>query len=215
MMLTEMLADERMSESESGVFHLDNYLIGTLKQIVDEGRAARVCHPDAGELILLPKCGAFIGQLQSWAPLAEKAGLTVREVTLGSREEVSLADMQRDGHLEELLWVAGGQASNGRLPEALSRLDVFGLSHWPNLTRLPVSFDEIRLTALMARHPTSLAVASGHLRIPAALVNRFISAAWCAGIARPVNRRAVPPLEQQTAKRGGLLTALLDKLRRA
>ncbi len=214
-MLTETLADGHKVAPASGAFTPEDHLVGKFKQAVDEERSTRFIHPVAGELVLVPARGVFIGCIKAWKPLVGEQRVSVEEIALSAREEVALADVPRGGSLEALLWVGGAEASNGRLPASLSRLDVFGLRYWPNLTRLPVTFDEIRLAALMARHPTSIAVAAGHLRVPVATVNRFISAAWCAGVAHAVNRRITPAPEHKPVQRGGLLSALLDKLRKS
>lgn len=211
-MPTETLAHGRLDAPQGGVFSIGDFLVGALKRCVMEARSVVVSRPGLNDLVLVPARGIYFGTLDEWAAVAGEQGIKLQKRPLDPRNEASLVADRRGKEIDELLWTAGGLASRGRLADDLSRLDVFRLDYWPNLTRLPVSFDELRLAALLTRYPTSIAVASGQLRIATSVVNQFVTSAWCAGIASPVNR-AIQPEEYKTVKRGGLLNALLEKLR--
>ena len=77
--------------------------------------------------------------------------------------------------------------------EGCYRDDVVELPHWPNLSRLSMTPNTIRLCALLTRHPTSILLAGRLLKIESPELYQFYSAARCAGLARPVNRKAEEP----------------------
>jgi hypothetical protein len=85
------------------------------------------------------------------------------------------------------------------------------LIYWPNLSRLPHTAAAPRIAALLSRHSTTIAFAARLLKVAPEELYQFYSAAYCSGIARPVNRvPAEPVLEPH--RHQTLLAGLWKKL---
>ncbi len=122
------------------------------------------------------------------------------------------------GGLEDLLWTVGFAASRGRLIDELAPTDVTELTEWPNLTRVPMGAQGVRLAVLFRRRPTSISIASRLSGAGRTEVQQFLSAAWCAGLIRVVNRSDAEPesgsgLEVEPDGGSSLITSLLRRLR--
>jgi hypothetical protein len=116
-------------------------------------------------------------------------------------------------NIDELMWHAAFHASQGRLMEGCYRDDVVELTYWPNLTRLPLTPNTARISALLNRHPTSITLAARLLKVDMAEMYQFYSAARCAGLARAVNRTPEEP-KLEPHRNQSLLSALLAKVAR-
>jgi len=121
-------------------------------------------------------------------------------------------DTNRVGrNIDELMWMAGFYASDGRLMEGCYRDDVVEVMFWPNFTRLPSTPNSMRLASLLSTHPTSIALAHRFLRIDKEEAYQFYTAARCAGLARSINRAPEePPLKPH--RNQALLGLLLNKI---
>lgn len=123
---------------------------------------------------------------------------------------------QETGRIEDLLWTIGFAASGGRLVEGVSATDVIQLTQWPNLTRVPLGDRGLRLAVLYRRHAKSIPVAARLTGAERAEVQQFLSAAWCAGLVRVVNRSGATDETAAAADpdqaRGSLVAALLRHL---
>ena len=202
------------SDTDKGLqFSIADYPIGVAAAAVVRGDDVALGGPDVPELIVVPAHREYYGEAAQWQEVAGRRDSLVKTTPLPPGRVHSLTATSRGKSLDDLLWMLGAAASRGRLADDLSRMDVFRLNRWPNATRLGLTHDEIRLAVLLSRYPSSIAVAAGHLRLGREVVNRFVTAAWCAGLAEPVNR-AVPLPDADLARRGTLMSALLEMFRK-
>ena len=117
--------------------------------------------------------------------------------------------------LQALLWQVGAWTANGRLINRLQPNTPVQLKHWPNLTRLSMLPEALRLAAFLARSPASPVLVVKMLRVAPADLFNFLAASESLGLLRysPVGgteARAVTPAvepgkqEIPTARRGFL-----------
>ncbi|MGE4531261.1 MAG: response regulator [Acidithiobacillus sp.] len=86
--------------------------------------------------------------------------------------------------LQELLWQVGAWTANGRLGQHLQVQAPVQLKQWPNLTRLCMLPDALRLAAFLARSPASPALTVKMLRVEPYDLFNFIAAADSLGLLR-------------------------------
>lgn len=118
--------------------------------------------------------------------------------------------------LQALLWQVGAWTANGRLINRLQPNTPVQLKHWPNLTRLSMLPEALRLAAFLARSPASPVLAVKMLRVAPADLFNFLAASESLGLLRysPIGggteaKAATPPAEAgkqeiPTARRGFL-----------
>ncbi|MBL1259773.1 MAG: hypothetical protein COB33_004475 [Thiotrichaceae bacterium] len=106
------------------------------------------------------------------------------------------------------LWTSAGRLSNGMTPSTSIQL-----KHWPNLTRLSQSENDIRIAALLSEQPAAPALISKVLGIPISQVFSFYAAAHALNLAKPVENKAKKPALniQQKSKHHSLFSKILDK----
>ena len=117
---------------------------------------------------------------------------------------------------ESFLWKVALYTSQGRLPQGVKLEDAARLNHWPNLTRLYPVAGSVRITTLMVNQPRSLPLIAKVLKIPAARVFAFYSAAYAIGIATgnqnviEVDNHCMP----QRHRDHGLFGSILKRLKK-
>lgn len=173
-----------------GTFLPDASLAGVVRQLLDEGRDARIALADNGEVILLPQAGRYLPLVRDMAAFC-LAPADAFEIELIEPGSVAPGTAGRD--VDELLWHAGFCAAQGRLPEGLSEFDVVQFTRWPNLSRLPSTPNAMRICALLVSHPTSIMMARRRLHVEAGEIRSIYAAAHLAGIAKVLNRKAAEP----------------------
>ncbi|WP_414039957.1 response regulator [Acidithiobacillus sp. M4-SHS-6] len=87
------------------------------------------------------------------------------------------SDTARHMSLQSLLWQVGAWTANGRLNQKLPINAPVQLKQWPNLTRLPMLPDALRLAAFLARSPASPALTVKMLRVEVPDLFNFLAAA--------------------------------------
>ncbi len=87
------------------------------------------------------------------------------------------SSVARHMSLQSLLWQAGAWTANGRLNQKLQINAPVQLKQWPNLTRLPMLPDALRLAAFLARSPASPALTIKMLRVEVPDLFNFLAAA--------------------------------------
>lgn len=213
-------AAARVSPSDgenSQFFDPDDYLLGLVRRAIAKEQNVIIGLAGVGEMWIVPERGEYfteipLEKMQSFCCRPAK-DYTVKK--LGDGELKSLVQRGRLGrNIDEIMWHAALCASKGRLIKGCRRDDVVLLKHWPNLTRLATSPNAIRIAALLTRHPTSVTLAYHLLKVPAAEMNEFYSAAHSAGMTVAVNRK--PDTTVQTDlkphKQRGLLTLILSRI---
>ncbi|MHB1631615.1 MAG: response regulator [Acidithiobacillus sp.] len=86
--------------------------------------------------------------------------------------------------LQSLLWQMGAWTANGRLSQQLQINAPVQLKQWPNLTRLTMLPDALRLAAFLARSPASPALTVKMLRVEPHDLFNFLAAADSLGLLR-------------------------------
>lgn len=194
------------------VFSANDYLINIIKRAVNNAQNIHVSLPGSGSITILSSIGQYFDNTDDIKRFCMTPASEYKVTVLNKND--SNSDPDNTGrNIDELMWIAGFYASNGRLMDGCFRDDVVELMHWPNLTRLPSTPNTMRLASLLSNHPTSITLAQRFLRIDKAEAYQFYTAARCAGLARAVNRTPKePPLKPH--RNQALLGLLLNKIAR-
>jgi hypothetical protein len=127
-------------------------------------------------------------------------------------DEYDVSKLQR---MDALIWKVALWTSAGRVPEDIDLNRPVYLRHWPNLTRVLVFPNALRIAALLSEQPRSLLDVAQVLSIRQQYVFAFFSAARALGLADQAVRQsenliAPPPIEPR--KNQGLLRKILQRL---
>lgn len=118
--------------------------------------------------------------------------------------------------VEALLWKLTVWMSRGRVSQGTALDEPVAMRHWPNMTRLLVTPNALRIAALWSGDARSLLNTAEVLKIPLAHVLTFYSAAKAIGLAIPAKRQAdflfEPPAVAEHKGRGPF-GRMLDRLR--
>lgn len=193
-------------------FDPQDYVLGVLQKSIAKAKDFTINHDDFGELVILTERGEYHSSVSDIAGFCQVSSseLEVKEMTESESIDCSLGkgNCLAEGigrNLDELMWMAGYYASNGRLMDGLNLDDVVTISHWPNLTRLPNDYNSFQMAAMLTRHPTTIVFAHRVLKIPQEEINSFYTAAHCAGLAKTLN---TPPEVLPVPKDSGEKTLL-------
>jgi len=193
-----------------GFFSADEYLINIIKRAVTNTQNIQVSIPGKGSIIILSAAGEYFNHTDNIEDFCKTAASDFK-VSVLDQNDLKVVNSETGRNIDELMWLAGFYASNGRLMEGCYRDDVVELMCWPNLTRLPGTPNTMRLASLLSSHPTSITLAHKFLKIDKSEAYQFYSAARCAGLARAVNRTPEEPALKPHGKRA-LLGLLLNKI---
>ena len=166
-------------------FSTDDYVIGLLLQLSPVQEHVRITHPEKGELLVSPKHGRYISRISDVTGFfqAHKSAFTVTEI----KEKLPPVIQMR--RIEDLLWEATLHAAQGRLIDGLRKYDVVQFTRWPNLTRVPLTPNLMRICALLTRFPSGIFLGQIILDIEEAEMNSVCSAAHVVGIVSLLNRK--------------------------
>jgi hypothetical protein len=115
---------------------------------------------------------------------------------------------------EQFLWKIALWTSAGRLPQGMTPSHLIQLKHWPNLTRLIQSPNDIRISALLTEQPSAPALIAKVLGIPITHVFSFYAASHALGLATSVTRKSAqkPSFNiPQKSKHHSLFGKILNK----
>lgn len=200
------------SQAATGAFDPEQYLLGILQRLVAVRQNASIEVPGGGKLHILPELGEYAGTLsgQSLSAFCRYPAdrYVVRKLTEPPQKALTEAGLFRR-NLDELMWEAALAVANGRLLKGCKSDDVIVLKFWPNLTRLTLTPNAVRIAALLTRFPTSVSLAYRLLKITQGEMNDFYSAARCAGLAVAVNRRPEASEPQLGAHRQRTLLSMI------
>lgn len=217
-MTAQLEWDYGTEECRRGGFSADAHVLGILLRLPPELEHVRISHPAMGELLVSPKRGEYISRVSDAAGFfqAHEASFAVAEV------EAPFPPADGSGRMEDLLWEAALHASQGRLIEGLRKYDVVHFTRWPNLTRVSLTPNVMRICALLTRYPSGISLGHKILKIDEAEMYSVCSAAKTIGIVNLVNRKIQPDAEddallkahEQGASdaKSGLLARLFAKL---
>ncbi len=173
---------------EPSYFSPAQYLLGVARHVMEVGQNALITLPDIGYVAIFPGERRFVAQVQDMAAFCSSPASAFVTSHLAREESARLADMRPTGNIKDLLWQAAFYASGGRLVESNAHgepvhiYDVIRFHHWPNLTRLPMTPNTMRICALLTRQPSSIALIPKKLGITPEEVYQVYSAACASGI---------------------------------
>lgn len=190
-------------------------LLVLIQRAVAKRRDVYIRLRSGGQLVVLGEERLF---QQSGCGLSDLVGATPSNTTvksLSARSPTVAGVRERGRELGELQWIIAYGISEGRLLFDARDTDVFRMERWPNFTRLPHTDHCLRMTALLAKRATSVALTSKILGIPIEQVRQFYSAAREAGYAAAVGQKAEVIDFPESKRRPSLISSLLTKLKRA
>lgn len=114
----------------------------------------------------------------------------------------------------EFFWNYAFYLSDGRLIPGCRSEDVVKLREWPNLTRVPITPNSYKITALLTARPTSIDTAMRLLNISADEIFRFYSAAFLSGYAEILSRPADTNIQFRPHEHIGIIRKLINRFRR-
>jgi len=194
------------------VFSADYYLVNIIKRAVKNSQNIHVSITGSGSITLLSSIGVYFNNTDDIVSFCMTPASEFK-VSVLNKIDANLETDNSCRNIDELMWIAGFYASNGRLMEGCFRDDVVELMHWPNFTRLPSTENSMRLASLLSSCPTSITLAYRFLKIDKAEAYQFYTAARCAGLARAVNRTPEEP-RLKPHRNQALLGLLLNKIAR-
>ncbi len=194
-------------------FEPDHYAVNLVRRAVTNNQDVLLSANGLGTILLLPARGGYWPHVADMRAFCTLAAAHVQVRTVAPNDPLRPLPSNAGRPIRELLWEAAFHASDGRLMAGCYRDDVVELLQWPNMTRLPVTPNSIRMAALFARQPTSLTIARSLLKVEFSELSRFYSAARAAGFAHAVNRKTAEP-ELAPHRSQGLLSALFQRITR-
>jgi len=184
-MTTDLAWDTGKGECRRNSFSTDDYAIGILLGLSPEKEHVSISHPEKGELLVSPKRGEYIARISDMAAFFQAPKSSFLVTDIGGQFPPTILSQR----IEDLHWEAALHASQGRLIDELRKYDVVQFTRWPNLTRVSLTPNVMRICALLARFPSGLYLSRIILQIDEAEVNAVCSAAQVVGIVKLLNRK--------------------------
>jgi len=164
----------------------DEHLQGLLQRALADARSQRrpvQVHNTQGLLLLQPTTQQAFTNLQErqlrslcLIPGSDKSGWSRLSNAELKDLLVQIGTEQPPYSLDALLWQITLWTSRGRLPQGTDPDTLVSLRHWPNLTRLSLPPNALRIAALWSRSPETLAKTVRLLKLPRRHVFAFYSA---------------------------------------
>lgn len=169
-------------------FTVDDYVIGILLKLAPGHTHVRISHPENGALLVNPKNGECISRISNATGFyrAPRSSFTVTEMN----EAFPLTVIAQQ--MEDILWEAAFHAAQGRLIDDLRKYDVLKFTRWPNLTRVSLTPNVMRICALLTRFPSGVYLGQIILDVEEAEMYSVCSAAKVIGIVNMLNRSIKP-----------------------
>lgn len=184
-----------------------DYLINIVQRATANRQDTRITLDGTGDIEVWSARGLYVARVRDMRAFCAAPADRFQVRVLQSPS--SADDAARN--IDELMWQAGFHASGGRLLKGCFRDDVVQLRHWPNLSRLPMTPNAVRISAFLTRYPTSITLAARLLDIDLPELYQFYSAARCAGLAHALNRKSEEPI-LKPHRNNNLLGMLLGKI---
>lgn len=177
---------------EPEYFSSGEYLLGILKRAIASQSNVEISLGTMGNVSLFPSVGVYFASASDMPEFCRAPASRFKTTALSKdicepRHHASSAR-----NISEILWQAAFHASRGRLVESRSSgepvqiYDVIKFHHWPNLTRLPMTPNTMRIFALLTRQPSSIVLVPRKLGVEPEEVFQVYSAACSSGIVHVV-----------------------------
>jgi hypothetical protein len=201
-----------------------NVLKHAIEQCRHAGRPICLHLPGEKSITLLPKANVALTELSD-ARLRPRCLFQVKQDDIhiehldSNESQLLLASNHLPQNIDALLWKVALWSARGRLPVGTDINAQVGLQHWPNVTRLLTIPQFLRVAALWAKRPQSLATTVDMLSIEARYVCAFFSACQVLGLTWMQTVSATPESEFANVNattpapaRAGLLRRILRHL---
>lgn len=213
-------------------FDHGRFLMGHILDVVDELKTGKQgalinCWGDKSILIDSGKQQVSMdlsdNQLRSLAiaPLDDKlsSAADVRYLDSGQlkNELGRLSENVRIQSLEVFLWNIGLQTCKGRIPIEISITERQYLRRWPNVTRMNLTENALKIIAFWVQQPCSLDELHEKLDLPYQDIFSVFTAAWSAGLAGEAQRQADKILQADdvhASEKRGLFNSLMSRLKK-
>lgn len=152
------------------------------------------------------------------ATFSDDQGASISISPITAKNKPEKIDLEKFQTMEAFLWKVAIWTSKGRYPQGIDLDQPIFLKQWPNFTRLVVTPHALRITALLIEGPRTLTNIAETLNIKYQYVFIYFSAVYALGIAGQAIRKAdvlIAPAEVKVAKKTGLLSRIMSKLRGA
>lgn len=185
-------------------------VLGNLKQAVLTGQDCLLELPTGEVIQVLSGANEYYTRMQPEPPECAKLSIL---------KDKSSVEGLSGRPIPELLWRMGHYAFDDASCDpsicGCRREDVFKLTKFPNLTRLPRTPNSTRIAMFLASRATCPALAARYLHVEEDEVLRFYCAASAAGYAKVVSRVVsdASVAETQPRRANGLLGRILDHLK--
>ncbi len=191
-------------------FSADDYVINIIRRAVSNNQNILIDNPNHGRVTVLASAGEYLTDLENLKSFCQLPASSFK-ITVLNEDKAKNFKTSIGRNIDELLWCAGFYASEGRLLDDGKWDDVLELSHWPNFTRIPMSFNFLRIASLLSKHPTSVERIIVNLKIPREEVYQFYCAARCSGAIR-INNSPATEAQFKPHRNNALLSLLLNKI---
>jgi hypothetical protein len=185
MMNAEQKWDRNTMVDRRNSFFPEDYVIGILLELSSEQEFLKISHPEYGELLVSPRHGRYISKITDTTAFFQAQKFSFNVIEMQEKFPPVLEVLR----LEDLLWEATLHASQGQLIEGLRKYDVVQLTRWPNLTRVSLTPNAMRICALLTRFPSGIYLSQVILNVDEAEINSVCSAAQVIGIVKLLNRK--------------------------
>ncbi len=223
---------EMIKKSDEMCFDIDRFLLGRIIEAVNilqkQYKAALInCWGDKS-IIIQPQSGKLLTDLTdnqlrnlAIAPLDDRlsSAAEIKYLDAGELRNVidRISKQSRSISLEAFLWDIGLQTCKGRIPLDVSIADRQYLRRWPNVTRMKLTDNALKIIAYWVRRPCSLSEIHEKLGVPLQDVFSVFTAAYSARLADKAKRESDSIIEAEDVhanKKRSLFNSLMSHLKK-
>lgn len=223
---------EMIKKNDEMCFDIDRFLLGRIIEAVNilqkQYKSALInCWGDKSILIQSQRGKVLTdltdNQLRNLAiaPLDDRLSSSAEIKYLDAEELRNTIDrisgQSRSISLETFLWDIGLQTCKGRIPSEVSITDRQYLRRWPNVTRMKLTDNALKIIAYWVRRPCSLSEIHEKLEVPLQDVFSVFTAAYSAGLADRAKRESDSIIEAENIhanEKRGLFNSLMSRLKK-
>jgi len=192
-------------------FSPDDYVINIIRRALSNSQNILIDNPNHGRVIVLGCTGEYFTDLENLQSFCQLPSYSFK-ITVLNEEKTEKYRTSIGRNIDELLWMSGFYASEGRLIEGGKWDDVLELCHWPNFTRIPMSINFLRIASLLSQNATSIEHVIVTLKIPRSEVYQFYCAAHCSGAIKVISDTNLKEPVLKPHRNNALLSILLKKI---
>lgn len=222
---------EIVRKTDEMCFDTDRFLLGKAIEAVKtlkQGKTAALIRCWGDKTILIRSADKRVltdlsdNQIRNMmiAPLDDKlsSAVSIDYVDSGDLDKVveSMPKNSRSISLESFMWDLGMMTCKGRIPEEISIADRHYLRRWPNVTRVKLPENGLKIIAYWVRQPCSLDEIRQKTEVPLQDIFSVFTAAYAAGLADRAARHADKLVEVEdirSSQHRGLFNSIMNRLK--